>query len=376
MQGIGEKLRAAREAKKLSIRDVVEDTNISQPYIDALEEEEFDKFPSETYLIGFLRSYSEYLKLDTEEMIQAYKGYKIGESATPLEELTKPTNSNITVNIMQFYANYKNVVFAGVAVAAAFFLIWGIKTVVSSSIDLTGAPSISQIKEEYNLEGPGDDIKGVRSLQFQDNQGYVLVYRNEAVQFLVDKKEVVFILRDIIDRNAVEIEILPERNIVTLAIEQPRTFEVDGAYRDMTFNLRGMTENRARVEVVLGTKDEEAEIAEREDKTPTGDFTTVEAMSRENLKIVFEAEFVDRSYMEVYLDGTLSSRSFMREGTRERWEASENIQVKIGNAGGVKAAINGRDYTFGGPGQVANKVITWEKDINNPNIYHIVVRDW
>ena len=74
MDSIGEKLRAAREAKRLTIKDVVKDTNINPLYIDALEEEDFEKFPSETYIIGFLRSYTEYLKLDTDEIIQSYKG--------------------------------------------------------------------------------------------------------------------------------------------------------------------------------------------------------------------------------------------------------------------------------------------------------------
>ena len=71
MESIGERLISARENKKLSVRDVVKDTRINPVYIKALEEEDFEKFPSETYLIGFLRSYSQYLKLDTEEIIQA-----------------------------------------------------------------------------------------------------------------------------------------------------------------------------------------------------------------------------------------------------------------------------------------------------------------
>ena len=58
MDSIGEKLRFTREAKKLTIKDVVKETNISPTYIEALEEEDFDRFPSETYLIGFLRAYS------------------------------------------------------------------------------------------------------------------------------------------------------------------------------------------------------------------------------------------------------------------------------------------------------------------------------
>ena len=78
MESIGEKLKQAREAKKLTIKNVVIDTNMAPTYIEALEEEDFDKFPGETYIIGFLRTYSEYLKLDSKEIIALYKSYKIG----------------------------------------------------------------------------------------------------------------------------------------------------------------------------------------------------------------------------------------------------------------------------------------------------------
>ena len=67
----------------------------------------------------------------------------------------------------------------------------------------------------------------------------------------------------------------------------------------------------------------------------------------------------------------------MPQGTRERWEANELIQIKIGNAGGLKARINGKDFnTFGRPGQVVNKVIKWKRDLNNPNKYSLVIKDW
>jgi hypothetical protein len=66
----------------------------------------------------------------------------------------------------------------------------------------------------------------------------------------------------------------------------------------------------------------------------------------------------------------------MPAGSRERWEASKNIQVKIGNAGGIKCIINGKEFVFGKPGQVANKSISWKRDVTNPNVYHIDVKDW
>ena len=91
---------------------------------------------------------------------------------------------------------------------------------------------------------------------------------------------------------------------------------------------------------------------------------------------MFEAEFIQKSFIEVYLDGVRKNRGFIQKGTIQRWEASEYIQIKIGNAGGINPKINGKTYKFGGAGQVANKVITWKKDVKNPNLYHIVVKDW
>ena len=75
MDKIGEKLRNARELRKLTIKEISKETNISSKYLEALEAEEFDKIPGETYLLGFLRMYAESLKLDGDEIIQDYKGY-------------------------------------------------------------------------------------------------------------------------------------------------------------------------------------------------------------------------------------------------------------------------------------------------------------
>jgi hypothetical protein len=106
------------------------------------------------------------------------------------------------------------------------------------------------------------------------------------------------------------------------------------------------------------------------------DSTKVTAQSEKSLRIVFEAEFIKNTYIELYLDGMKKNKGIVFAGKKERWEATEYIQLKIGNAGGLKARINGKEYTFGLPGQVANKVITWKKDIKDPNVYHIVVKDW
>jgi transcriptional regulator with XRE-family HTH domain len=384
VESIGERLRTARENRKLSVRDVANETNITPIYVEALEEEEFDKFPSETYLIGFLRSYADFLRLDVDEMVQAYKGYRIGESVTPLEELTRPTRQSAGMMLGSLFEKYRGILLlsaAVVAVAVVAFL--GVRAFVSSDVDLEDSDSIDSIKKEYQARNSENDIGTIRPLQLANDRGFVLVYKGEAVQFMVENKEVIFTLREIVPdppgSERVVIKLLPEGESETLVMGDTRRIDVEGSPRELFFTLKGLTENRAKLLVKLGEslkQEEDVTLEEKDIAEEDKDGTSVVALNNRNLKIVFVAEFTEKSFVEIYLDGVLKSRGFIPSGTVERWEASEYIQLKIGNAGGIKARINGKPYDFGGPGQVANKVITWKKDVNRPNVYHIEVKDW
>src|SRR5512134_2523721 len=61
---VGEILRSAREARKLSVEQVNRETKISVQTVRALEADDFGPFPSETYLKGFVRTYAQFLGLD------------------------------------------------------------------------------------------------------------------------------------------------------------------------------------------------------------------------------------------------------------------------------------------------------------------------
>jgi transcriptional regulator with XRE-family HTH domain len=89
---VGAILREAREARKLSIKDVARETNITPRYIEALENEDYSQFPGETYALGFLRNYSDFLALDTEHLVNLYRGHQIDLSEAPLKELTRSTS--------------------------------------------------------------------------------------------------------------------------------------------------------------------------------------------------------------------------------------------------------------------------------------------
>ncbi len=381
MESIGDKLKQAREAKKLTIKNVALDTNMSPTYIEALEFEDFEKFPGETYIIGFLKTYSEYLKLDPEEMVMLYKGYKIGESATPLEELTRPTKSQFVINVLAIYERYRNLVFFGGVATLSLLIIWGVWAMNRSDVSLDESDSVSKIKKNYE-ESQNSSIKNIKTLQLSNDKGFTLVYKGEAVQFLVDTKEVVFLLKEIGD-NKVTINFLNNDKDIVMEMDKQIPVTLAECPREILLTLKGLTESRAKVMIDLG-RDLKAEmnaaanVAGNPDVKPLieGDNTKVIAQSNKSLKIVFEVKFIQKSFIEIYLDGNRKQRGFMPAGSVERWEASEYIQMKIGNAGGIKSTINGKEFTFGKPGQVANKIITWKKDVANPNLYHIDVKDW
>ncbi|MBR0031728.1 MAG: helix-turn-helix domain-containing protein [Treponema sp.] len=85
MESYGEILKKARKEKYLDFDVISRETSITRRYIEALESEQEDVFPDGTYLKGFLKSYSEYLGLDSDRMLQLYRSKTLQESPVPVE---------------------------------------------------------------------------------------------------------------------------------------------------------------------------------------------------------------------------------------------------------------------------------------------------
>lgn len=65
---VGERLKAAREEKGLSLEDVAAQTRIPQRHLESIEQAEWDKLPAPTYTIGFAKSYASSVGLDRSEI--------------------------------------------------------------------------------------------------------------------------------------------------------------------------------------------------------------------------------------------------------------------------------------------------------------------
>lgn len=72
MAGLGEELRAAREARNLSLSDVSERLHIRTVYLQSLEEEDWAAIAAPVYVRGFLRTYARFLGLDPEAAVARF----------------------------------------------------------------------------------------------------------------------------------------------------------------------------------------------------------------------------------------------------------------------------------------------------------------
>ena len=71
---VGERLRAAREEKGLSLEDVAAQTRIPRRHLESLETSDWERLPAPTYTNGFAKSYASVVGLDRVEIGEQLRG--------------------------------------------------------------------------------------------------------------------------------------------------------------------------------------------------------------------------------------------------------------------------------------------------------------
>lgn len=92
---IGEKLKEARQKLGISIQQAQADLKIRSTYLEALESDSFDRLPGEAYIRAFLRSYSQYLGLNPDDIIREYEAVYRGKNSIEHEAVAKPASGSL-----------------------------------------------------------------------------------------------------------------------------------------------------------------------------------------------------------------------------------------------------------------------------------------
>jgi cytoskeletal protein RodZ len=135
MPTVAEQLRAAREAKKLTIQQVAELTKIRTDHLRALEEGNYDVFSATIYIRGSVKNYATLVKLEVPKVMadldRELKGTENFSELPPLMEQSKTPVDHLMYGLSKlnwkvggFLAVVGGIVLIFLVAHAAFKHVW------------------------------------------------------------------------------------------------------------------------------------------------------------------------------------------------------------------------------------------------------------
>jgi cytoskeletal protein RodZ len=72
-ENLGQYLKRERESRGISLKELSKNTRISVAFLEALEKDDFEAFPRQEFVLGFLQGYARQLGLKGEEVLRRYR---------------------------------------------------------------------------------------------------------------------------------------------------------------------------------------------------------------------------------------------------------------------------------------------------------------
>ena len=158
---LGTLLIEKRKEKNLEIHDVSQIIKIRSTYLSALEEGLYDVFPSEVYLIGFLKNYAKFLGIDNERILAMYRREnerKNLDSNTNMISKLKNNKSNFIIT-----PNKIVTILAGLAVILILLYLGSYigKVLKKPTLSLSSPVTVTQEGDStYHTEDSTVELKG------------------------------------------------------------------------------------------------------------------------------------------------------------------------------------------------------------------------
>jgi len=372
MESIGEKLKTAREEKGYSPDQVARDTNIARRFILAMENEDFEVFPGDTYLIGFLRNYADYLGLDPNRIINLYRNMKIQEQPIPMEALIRGRRKGPGGKLILF-------VLSGLLVLSGagygiYTLLQGTPETEAQLVQEEASP-----EAESDIENAYEMSEEIVARRFRNGQS-VIVHMSEgkipvtiegiedkvtlkspagsndirlgeslSLDLTLDGVEDLLVEVQDIDRSGETAVIRFDRG-VGRRTETQETAAIETGETDTTEEAGEIAETAGAVEYI-GTAAEGREVSEQV------------ILSADNVE-AFRLSVVFRGYSLVrYLkDNQIREQRYFNKDDTFQLDVNREVMLWISNAGSFQAQIAGRELSFGNPGEVSARIIRWEQE--------------
>lgn len=342
MKSIGETLKEARESKDASVKQIAQEINISREYLEALEEERFDIFPAETYLLGFLRNYAEYLGLDQEKSVALYKNYKKSEEPVPLEELVGQQK--------------------GTRIPARFFVIIVLLAVLGGGGWFL-LQTVLANRPEPVVQEP---VRSSQQFRLDESEAQWTLMDGDEILIAYEKGELHMSV--ILEDTKLRIQPVGGGSELVMAVGDEKILPGGEGIPVIGFRLRSLDAQGALLavqktdvavvrEAVAASEDPAAELPLLEG----GKVLLLEDREApENYNL--NAFFTGYSLFRYQADDGEAVEKFYRDGDRIRLDVRETLTIGYSSGGDMSLKISGVSVATGRAGEVAVKFIQWVKD--------------
>jgi len=310
MESIGEFFKQVRETKGLTIDEVASKTRIRTDFVKALEEGNFAKLPDQVFARGFVRSYARSLGLDEDDAIHrfAQSAGAFYDKQTERERLkVKQAEEE-----RKRQANRKAVAIAiGIAILTLIFLLSREQSSLLVHRSSSDPPASSSKRTapptpESQDAPPSQQVEAVTPDQPAPKTKPSEAPVESAKPSVGDNVEPV-------TGPASTASAAPE-----LAAPGPSSLGSDGPLGGISLEGSGATEGQ----------------------------------------LALELEATELSWVVIQIDGGSPQEALLRPGEKATWKGQDQFMLTLGNAGGVKAELNGKPQKpFGPSGKVARDIV-------------------
>ena len=303
MESVGEFFRQVRETKGLTVDEVASKTRIRTDFVKALEDGNFAKLPDQVFAKGFVRSYARSLGLDEEDAI-----HRFIQSAGSFYE---KQDERERLKVRQIEEDRKR---------------------QSNRKAVTIAISIA-----------------VLTLIFLLSREQSSVFRRGASEQGPATKRTTQAVKEVPSSTARE----PER-----AVEVPKPTDAPAAAPKATTEVPPRQEPVTPAGTAARSEPETVSTASPGSDGPLAGIALNATESFADGQLVLDLEATELSWVVVQIDNGSPQESLLRPGEKAHWKGQDQFILTLGNAGGVKAELNGKPQKpFGPSGKVARDIV-------------------
>jgi cytoskeleton protein RodZ len=301
MDSIGDFFKQVRETKGLTVDEVASKTRIRTDFVKALEEGNFAKLPDQVFARGFVRSYARSLGLDEEDAIHRF----IQSAGAFYEKQDERERLKVrqAEEERKRQANRKAVAIAiGIAILTLVIL-------------LSREQSSLLVRRTSQTEPPSTTGKRVSPPETRAD----LPARPEAERSTATTK--------------------PKPEVPAPSQAASRSDAAPG---------------RAAPVQPQATAQAAPPLAAEGPLVPL----SLEAAGNTEEPLVLDLEATELSWVVIQVDGGSPQEALLRPGEKAKWKGQDQFMLTLGNAGGVKAELNGKPQkAFGPSGKVARDIV-------------------